>query len=112
MTMSNRAERFEAFCDIVMSHIDNYTVPQYGDAPDDQLSDFTVEDCLREIKKYLNRASTNARGDKESLRDLLKMAHYCSEAFFKKLETLTNDESVTLEKAAKSLLLRQLKEGR
>jgi hypothetical protein len=40
------------------------------------------------------------------------MAHYCSEAFFKKLEALTNDESVTLEKAAKSLLLRQLKEGR
>lgn len=60
----------------VANHIEHYTVPQYGDAPDDNVETWKSEDCRKAIVKYLNRFNTNQRGVEEQKRDILKMAHY------------------------------------
>ena len=40
---SNRGIQWREFYNLVMSHIEEYTVPQYGDMPDDQASLFTID---------------------------------------------------------------------
>lgn len=74
--MSNRRSEWNAFSYLVGCHIDDYTVPQYGDMPDDQLTEYTFDDCIKQMAKYCNRAKTNARGPEEMKRDMLKIAHY------------------------------------
>lgn len=77
MEESKRGKEWINFAEEVLSHVENYTVPQYGDLPYDPIfSDWGVSDCLLAIKKYTNRVETNARGVKESERDCLKIAHY------------------------------------
>lgn len=71
---------FSAFME---GHIEDYTVPQYGDYPDDQLTSWTPEQCIENIKRYCNRFTSNARGEEERLRDLLKIAHYAQVAWTK-----------------------------
>ncbi len=78
MTMivnSIRAARWVAFAGRVAEHIDNYTVPQYGDEGADQVSNWTAEDCIKQAQKYLARFGTQARKGEEQL-DLMKVAHY------------------------------------
>lgn len=67
----------------VLEHIEHYTVPQYGDAPNDQAETWTSQDCSKAIVKYLNRFNTNQRGIEERKRDILKMAHYLQMYFSK-----------------------------
>lgn len=74
--LSKRGEQWLAFSKLVLEHIENYTVPQYGDLPDDQAAGFNIQDIAQNIKRYQNRAQTNARGTVESRRDCLKTAHY------------------------------------
>lgn len=81
---SNRGKEWLAFSDLVANHIEKYTVPQWGDSPDDQLAtEWTIADCLTAIKKYTNRSGKNSRGQEEDLRDPLKMAHYACVLYFK-----------------------------
>lgn len=91
---------WEYFSLLVNKHVTDYTVPQYGDYPTDNITSWSAEDCITQIKKYAARLSTNARGEEESLRDLLKIAHYCSLAYLKKLGlekefVLPSDEELT-----------------
>jgi len=65
------------FSAIVLDHIENYTVPQYGDLPDDNASTWTIADCLKQIQKYANRMGKNQRGENDGRLDLLKICHYC-----------------------------------
>lgn len=60
----------------VDNHIKTYTVPQYGDAPDDQVQTMSPEMMVENMKRYLNRFGTNQRGPEDQKRDLLKLAHY------------------------------------
>ena len=76
--MSNRGKEWAAFSALVAEHIEEYTVPQYGDAPDDQASGFSEHDIAVTIRRYANRLETGARGPVEAQRDLLKIAHYCA----------------------------------
>lgn len=78
-----RCLEWRIFSRIVEDHIRTYTIKQYGDAPDDQLEEWTPEQCIEAIKRYCNRFSTNARGEDETLRDLLKIAHYACVCYFK-----------------------------
>lgn len=71
-----RGSEWLQFAKAVQDHIDRYTVPQYGDGPTDQVEEFSVGDIATSIKRYANRMGTNARGDAEAERDLLKIAHY------------------------------------
>lgn len=72
---SNRATEWMAFATDVTDHIEQYTVPQYGDAPDDQIESWTAEQCVMQIQKYAARFGKNARSGQDEL-DLLKTAHY------------------------------------
>lgn len=84
-TNTNRGKEWLDFSPLVLAHIDNYTIPQWGDKPNDQLhTEWTVDDCMLAIKKYANRAGKNSRGPVEDLRDLLKIAHYACVAWHKR----------------------------
>lgn len=81
--MSNRGKEWADFNTIVEDHIENYTVPQYGDMPDDQMTTASLDDIKHDVQRYLNRIGRNARGIDESLRDMVKMAHYACIAYNK-----------------------------
>lgn len=74
-----RGAEFIDFAAEVLKHIENYTVPQYGDKGQDQASEFTSHDHVVQAKKYLNRYGKNSRPGQEIL-DLMKTAHYCQMA--------------------------------
>ena len=69
-------EQWREFADAVEAHIRDYTIPQYGDYPHDQMSTFTDEDIRTSINRYENRRGKGARGIEEEMRDCLKIAHY------------------------------------
>ena len=75
IVISSRAVQFSRFSGRVVEHIENYTVPQYGDAPDDNVESWTAEDCVRQIEKYAKRFGKNSRPGQDAL-DLIKVAHY------------------------------------
>lgn len=89
--LSNRGRQWESFHRLVLAHIEGYTVPQFGDAPDDQAQGFDQRDFQREIQRYANRIGTNARGMAEARRDCLKMAHYACMLWHKLQEEGTDD---------------------
>lgn len=72
---STRGMDWMVFAAAVLSHIENYTVGQYGDSGKDPASEYTPEDALRSASKYIARFGRNAR-DGEQARDFLKLAHY------------------------------------
>jgi hypothetical protein len=77
------------FSNIVQEHINEYTVPQFGDQPDDHIESWSAEDCIRQIEKYVERFGSNQRGAEEQFRDMLKIAHY-AELAYEKLEKKGN----------------------
>ena len=81
--MAKRTEDFLNFALIVAKHIENYTVPQYGDAPDDPIEQWTPAQCMDSVKRYAKRIDSNRRGHLESLRDMAKVAHFACLAFNK-----------------------------
>lgn len=81
--VSIRRYMWEVFSGIVQMHIEEYTIPQYGDYPNDNLTTFSAEDCLTNISRYAARLKSNSRGKDETLSDLLKIAHYASIAYLK-----------------------------
>lgn len=80
---SMREHMWVIFSTVVGLHLREYAVPQYGDAPNDQLYSWTPDQCMKQIGKYVARMDSNARGDQENLTDLLKIAHYASVAWLK-----------------------------
>lgn len=87
---SNRANEWNDFTPLVEDHIENYTVPQYGDAPNDNVAGWSARDCEKQIEKYVKRFQGNARGPEESRRDLLKIAHYCCLTYNKRIQEEAN----------------------
>jgi hypothetical protein len=81
--ISNREKDFFDFSSKVLDHIAFYTVLQYGDAPNDQVENWTPEQCVKQIGKYVARFESNQRGEKEKLLDLIKIAHYAGIAYIK-----------------------------
>lgn len=74
---------WDLFAAIVAQHVVEYTVPQYGDYPHDQVTNFSVHDMNVQLKRYCNRLESNARGEEETLRDYLKIANYAGLAYLK-----------------------------
>lgn len=70
----------------VLTHIDHYTVPQYGDWPDCPAAQYGIPEIKTQLARYINRIGSNARGPEEALRDCLKIAHYASFLWRKLLE--------------------------
>lgn len=64
------------FSESVLRHIEEYAVPQYGDKGADMAHEYDIQTLQNQIRKYVGRFDTNARGEQEQMRDLLKIAHY------------------------------------
>ena len=73
--ISARALEWLSFSDSVMEHVEKYTVPQYGDKGKDNVSEWSAEECFKQVEKYLKRRKTNQRLGQNRL-DILKAAHY------------------------------------
>lgn len=82
--MIDRIKDWEIFSAKVLTHIKQYTLPQYQNpGGDDQVEHFSSHDCIQNIKRYINRFGTNRRGEAETLRDIIKVAHYAQFAYDK-----------------------------
>ena len=73
--LSQRGMDWVVFAAEVLAHIEEYTVPQYGDAGADAVSDYSNADIVCQIKKYAARHGRNARVGQDRL-DAMKIAHY------------------------------------
>lgn len=80
--VSARAQDWLDFSFEVLKHIEKYTVPQYGDKPNDAVEDWTAEDCIKAVKKYSSRFGKNMRKGQQEL-DFLKIAHFAQLAAMK-----------------------------
>lgn len=69
----------------VFDHVEEYTVPQYGDRGEDAISKWTAKDCIKQVEKYLSRFGRNSREGQQE-RDFLKAAHYIQMAYDKYIE--------------------------
>jgi len=83
IVVDTREKEWMHFAAKVHKHVREYTVPQYGDKGVDQATEFTVEDCMLQIRRYTNRGTTGQRGPEEALRDAKKIAHYACMIFWK-----------------------------
>lgn len=100
LVLPHRLLMWYAVADMVADHVDTYTVAQYKDYPDDQLTGWSTDEIWTQVQKYLNRRDSNARGEEEALRDIMKMIHYLSVIFMKKTgcEELYKDLNTDIQK--------------
>lgn len=82
-----------SFSQSVRQHIREYTIPQYGDYPDDQATILTVNDMVKSVRRRRTRLFKNSRENQDRL-DLLKSAHECCMAYHKVCELKEGDENV------------------
>jgi len=90
LCMSNRFRMWQDFAREVGDHVETYTIPQYGDYPDDQITSWTLEDFATTIKRYANRMGKNMRGAEDQKLDMQKIAHYASVVWHKLNDTEKN----------------------
>lgn len=88
--MLDRVGDWKRFHRQMLLHIEQYTIPQYQseDAQQDQVGAWTSRDCVKNMQRYINRHGKNTRGNKECLRDMLKIAHYAQLGYDKLKEEL------------------------
>ena len=89
---AQRTKDWNEFAAKVADHIENYTVPQYGDAPNDNVESWSAQDCIAQVQKYAARFGTNQRAGQEEL-DLMKIAHYAQLAMGKMKQKPFDDET-------------------
>lgn len=82
--VSLRGRDWRDFAIEVGYHIDNYTVPQYGDKGEDQVTEWSTADLIKQIQKYCGRFGRNSRPGQDKL-DMMKVAHY-AQMIFDKIE--------------------------
>lgn len=95
--MSKREREMLEFGGLLCQHVGEYTVSQYGDAPNDYIGTKSARDCEKQIEKYVRRFQSNLRDFDESQTDLLKIAHYCCLAYNKRLEEKANHKATLVE---------------
>lgn len=74
----NKVLLWNVFSENVSQHISDYTVPQYGDFPNDLRTTCHEDVILADMQRYLTRYKDGKRGADETTRDMLKLAHYAS----------------------------------
>ena len=72
--LSKRAMSWLDFSFEVLTHIEEYTIPQYGDKGEDQITEWCERDCLRAVSKRIARYGRNTREGQQAM-DFLNMAH-------------------------------------
>jgi len=88
---TTRGKQWLEFAAKVAEHIDNYTVPQYGDSPDDLIQTIPWQTCVGSMQRYCARAGRNARPGQDK-RDMMKLAHYAQIVHDKFNDEDINDE--------------------
>ena len=88
--ISKKGLSWAVFSMEVFEHIEKYVVPQYGDKGDDLCTTYSIEECLKQAKKYIERYGKNAREGQQKL-DFLKAAHFIQMAFEKWLSEPTSE---------------------
>ena len=83
--MSKREWEMLQFGGLMCEHVGEYTVPQYGDLGEDNVTNWSSRDCEVQIEKYVKRLRSNQRGFEDAQRDLLKIAHYAGIVYNKRL---------------------------
>lgn len=86
-----REQEWREFAEKVNTHVLQYTVEQYGEKGADQVTHWTIEDLIVQIKKYCHRYGNNVRPGQEHL-DFMKIAHYACMAYWKYIEAGKNEE--------------------
>jgi hypothetical protein len=94
-TLSLRGCDFIHFADKVFNHIETYTVPQYGDKGEDQMTNYTAKELVQQSQKYMSRYGRNAREGQQEL-DFLKAVHCLQMAHDKYLEESQNETNQTI----------------
>ena len=87
--LSQRGKDWQEFAAKVLDHIENYTVPQYGDAPNDLAETWTPRQSLDCVDRYSKRYGRNSRDGQQAL-DFTKMAHYVQLAYLKHVKETTH----------------------
>ena len=88
--MSTRGDNWIEFATLAHRHIEDYTVPQYGDFPHDNVEKMTAEECIGHIRRYIERFGSNQRGKEDQLRDMFKICHYASFAYEKLTDAMAD----------------------
>lgn len=102
---AQRTKDWDEFAAKVADHIENYTVPQYGDAPNDNVEAWSAQDCIAQVQKYAARFGNNQRAGQEEL-DLMKIAHYAQLAMGKmKRKPFDGDTAIEYLRAGKPVRL-------
>lgn len=97
--MSLRSDDWSAFAYKVWHHINLYTVPQYGDKGEDQVTKYTAAECINQAQKYLSRFGRASRKGEEHL-DLMKAAHYIQMAHDKLKEEKDEEKNSNVQGTA------------
>jgi len=92
LATSEREKQWLEFSERVAKHLREYTVPQYGDVGEDEITNYAVEDCVKQVEKYAKRYGSQSREGQQEL-DFVKMAHYTQCAWEKYEEPLTPHET-------------------
>ena len=89
--ISERGIDWMMFAMKVMDHIENYTVPQYGDKGNDLCSEQNCDECVNQAKKYMSRYGRNSREGQQEL-DFLKAANYIQMAYEKYISKMGDEK--------------------
>ncbi len=93
--ISERVKQWREFSTYVEAHLTNYTVPQYGDVGEDEITGYSVKDCVSNISRYAKRYGTQSRAGQQVL-DFLKIAHYAQCAWEKYINDDYNEPEYEL----------------
>jgi len=74
--LTNSFVSWDTFSNHVEFHIIEYVTPQYGNFPDKTIAKFTAEKIQGKLEAYTDRIGKSSRGQRDGLRDSLKIAHF------------------------------------
>ena len=91
--LSKKSSDFVEFSDKVVSHIEEYVVPQYGDQPDEHIQNMSIEEIKGKISSYVARIGKiqKTRGYEDAFRDCLKIAHFAQYVYSKLVKEISDD---------------------
>lgn len=76
VSITDNSITYEMFSEHVAIHVDSYVSQQYGDFPDENVANFTIEKIQGKLEGYIYRIGNSARGVEDEIRDSLKIAHF------------------------------------
>jgi len=94
---SKKAELYlDFFINHLLQHI-KYSNKQYGDVGEDVVTKWSVEKCMANVNRYLERFENNSRPGQERL-DVIKSIDYLIRVFYKDIKVTKSKEQILLEK--------------